>query len=235
MTARLLRLTLALVAGVALVGGTAIAATSAAHAAPATIRVTGTVTDRDGYPLAGVEVQVVRADHEDSDFEPTTTDWAGRYVTPRIPVDATMKYVVGAADPTGHHQTASSKPFAATPAHKVQHLKMAAAGIIRGKVTTKDGDVVRPARFVLVTANNSVSVATSSFGTFTLGGLPSGTYTLLFEDYDEDGSRPGPHFASICYDNIPRPVGNCVDATKVTVTAGKVTTINPQVLDVRID
>lgn len=235
MTARLPRLTLTLAAGLALIGGAAAGTIGSADAATATIQVTGTVTDKAGYPLAGMQVLVVRADHEDSDFEATTTGWAGTFSAPKIPADATMEYQLEVRDPTGRHLTTYSKPFVATAAHRVQNVKLAAAGIIRGKVSTKDGDVVRPARFVLVTANNSVSVGTSVFGTFSLGGLPSGTYTLLFEDYDEDGTRPGPHFASICYDNIPRPVGSCGDATKVTVTAGKVTTINPQVLDVRID
>jgi hypothetical protein len=197
----------------------------------ARIRVTGTISDRAGYPLAGVNVLVVRADHEDSDVESTTTDGAGRFVTPRIPVDAAMEYKLVVTDRTGRHQTAYSRDFAATPANRTRNVRMAIAGIIRGKVTTKDGDIVRPARHVLVTANNSISVGTSSLGAFSLGGLPTGTYTLLFEDYDEDGTRPGTHFASICYDNIPRPVGNCADGTKVRVTAGKVTTINPQVLD----
>lgn len=129
-------------------------------------------------------------------------------MSPKIPVDATMKYVLEVTDPTGRHQIAYSKAFAATASNRKQNVTLASAGVIRGKVTTKDGDMVRPATHVVVTANNSVSVAPSSLGKFSLGGLPSGTYTLLFEDYDEDGTRPGPLFSSICYDNIPRPGGS---------------------------
>jgi hypothetical protein len=240
MTARLKRLTrtttVTLLACLALVAGgtTALAATAAATTAAAKIQITGTVSDHGGYPLAGMTVQVVRADHEESNFASTSTDWAGAFGSPKIPVDATTEYVLEVTDPTGRHLVTYSKEFTATAANRKQNVTMADAGVIRGKVTTKDGDVVKPATRVVVTANNSISVATSTLGKFSLGGLPTGTYALLFEDYDEDGTRPGPLFSSICYDNIPRPVGNCSDATQVKVTAGTVTTIHPQVLDHRL-
>lgn len=240
MTARLAQLTrttlVTLVACAALVGaGTA--AVAATTASPARIQITGTVSDHGGYPLAGMRVQVVRADHEDSDFAATSTDWAGAFGSPRIPVDATTKYVLEVTDPTGRHQVTHSKPFAATGANRKQNVTMADAGVIRGKVSTKDGDDISPATHILVTANNSTSVATSTRGAFSLGGLPSGSYSLIFEDADEDGTRVGPLFRTICYDNVPLTAvepDRCDGATLVKVTAGKVTTINPQVLDHRL-
>lgn len=246
MTVRLLRLTrttiLALLASVGLIAGGTAAVSSAASAAPATLRVSGAVSDAGGYPLPGVIVQVVRADHEESNFAPASTDWAGAFGTPKIPVDATTKYVLEVTDPTGRHRTAYSKPFAAISANRTQDITLRNAAVIRGKVTTKLGDVIKPATGVQVTAQGTTAqgheynatVGTSTRGAFSLGGLPSGTYSLVFLDYDEDGTRPGPLFNPICYDNVPVTAvepERCDGAKLVTVTAGKVTTIRPQVLD----
>lgn len=169
----------------------------------------------------------------------------GDFGTPKIPVDATMKYLLEVTDPTGRHRTAYSKEFAATAANRKQNVTMADAAVIRGKVTTKDGDVARPATRILVEANGTDSGGrpaggfsfTSSKGAFSMGGLPSGTYSLTFVDYDEDGTREGPLFRTICYDNVPLTSvepDRCAGATQVKVTAGKVMTINPQVLDDRL-
>jgi hypothetical protein len=248
MTARLLRLTrttiLAVLACVALVaGGTAaVAATTAGTTGATEIQITGTVSDRGGYPLEGMIVQVVRADHEESDFAETRTYVGGKFGTPKIPVDSTMNYLLEVTDPTGRHQKAYSKEFAATAANRKQNVTMADAAVIRGKVTTKDGDVVRPATSIFVEAQGTDSggrpaggfTFTSSKGAFSMGGLPSGTYSLTFLDYDEENTREGPLFQTICYDNVPLTAvepDRCDGATLVKVTAGKVTTINPQVLD----
>jgi hypothetical protein len=249
MNAQLLRLTrttiLALLACVGLVAGGAVATTSVASAAPATIRFTGTVTETGGYPLAGVKVQVVRADHEDSDWAVTTTDSHGRFITPKILANASMNYLLEATDPTGRHQTTYTEEFAATLANRTQNISMAKAAIIRGQVSTKDGDIVRPATHVIVEANGTDNAGnpaggnafTTSSGEFSLGGLPSGTYSLAFDDNDEDGTRVGPRFRTICYDNVPLTdvePNRCDGATLVKVVAGTVTTIHPQVLDHRL-
>lgn len=216
-----------------------------ADAATTTIRVTGTISDRGGYPLAGMTVQLVRADHEESDFAAVTSGRAGEFTTPKIPVDASTTYVLEVSDPTGRHRTAHSKEFAAVAANRRQNVTMADAALIRGKVSTKDGDLVRPAKSILVEAHGTTVggqdadafTFTSSRGGFVLGGLPGGTYTLTFTDYDEDGSRPGPRFSTICYDNVPitdvEP-DRCDGSTLVRVAAGAVRTLHPQVMDHRL-
>ena len=252
MTARLIRFTrtttVTLLACLALVAGgtTALAATTAATTTAAKIQITGTVSDRAGYPLEGMIVQVVRADHEESDFAEARTFVKGIFTTPKIPVDAGTKYLLEVTDPTGRHLTAYSKEFAATAANRKQNVAMADAAVIRGKVSTKDGDIVRPATGILIELNGTDSAGnpvggattfTSIKGAFSMGGLPSGTYSLTFLDYDEDGTRVGPLFRTICYDNVPLTAvepDRCTGATTVKVTAGKVTTIHPQVLDHRL-
>lgn len=241
--ARLTRTTIpALLACVALVGGTAVATTSAANAAPTTFRFNGTVSDRAGFPLAGVEVQVVRADHEDSDIEPVITGRKGDFVTPAFVVQPDVKYQLVATDPTGRHLTAYSKGFAPTAANRTQNLTMGPAAVIRGKITTKKGDTVRPGAGIFVEAYGTTpggkpaggAEFASALGAFSMGGLPSGTYRLVFSDYDEEGNYPDGQFSPICYDNVPvtsTGPDECEGQTFVTVKAGTVTTLHPQVLD----
>jgi hypothetical protein len=117
--------------------------------------------------------------------------------------------------------------------------------VIRGKVSTKDGDVVQPAAGILVEVRGTTTggkdadgfTFTSAHGAFTVGDLPSGTYSLTFTDYDEDGTRPGPRFRTICYDNAPLTdvePDRCDAATLVRVAAGAVRTLRPQVMDQRL-
>ncbi len=106
---------------------------------------------------------------------------------------------------------------------------MKLAGFIQGKVTTKVGSApAQPAKHAYLTAygkNTTETVSVSAKGTFRIGGLPAGTYALELQDRDEA-------FAAQCYNNIRMGSEGCegtTGATRISVTAGKATTIAPQV------
>ncbi len=73
--------------------------------------------------------------------------------------------------------------------------------------------------------NATETVSVSAKGTFRIGGLPAGTYALELQDRDAA-------FAAQCYSNIRMGSEGCegtAGVTRITVAAGKATTITPQV------
>lgn len=228
-------------ATVAVLVGTAVAQGPATAAS--TVRVHGTVSDSEGYPLPGVRVGIRPADHDDdTEFAVATTDGQGRFTTAAVPISS-KRYELTASDPTGRHLDTSSSSFTATAAVAAKNLTMADAGVIRGKVSLP-GSPQTPATGILVGADRVTGgtvehvddAFTSTRGGFTLGGLTSGTYRLTFLDYDEDGTKPGRRYRPTCYDNVPvtAPNHGCAGETTVQVEAGTVTTIEPQVMGTRI-
>jgi protocatechuate 3,4-dioxygenase beta subunit len=215
-----------------IVGGTTAAiATAAAETGPGTI--TGTISDPSGYPLAGITVRLYDDGPDDGSLvgTATTTD-AGRYRFSHVRTDGDDVYRFEAKDNPGGHVYSYSKSFpVAADKTTTSNLKMKIAGFIQGAVTTKDGSApAQPGKHVYVDADGkseSGSALVSANGKFRLGGLSAGTYTLSFQDSTET-------FAPQCYSNVRMVDDNgCAGTTKVTVTAGKATTIKAQVLNHR--
>jgi len=230
MTARLARLTRSTVAAicamVVLVAGGTTAAIATTSAAPSGAVVTGTIFDPSGYPLSGITVQLYRDGPDEGTLVgTTTTNDAGRYRFNGVEGTTGDSYRIQGADRSGAHVSMDST-FDLTGTTTTRNATMRLAGFIQGKVSTKIGTApAQRATQAFVSADSedaAAGVQVSSKGTFRMGNLPPGTYVLTFLDRA---------FAYQCYDNIRAPFhGTCARSTKVTVVAGRTTTINPQVL-----
>lgn len=212
------------------VGGAA--ALTAANAAPGAGTIAGTISDPSGYPLAGV---TIRAFDAGGPAGTTTTNAAGAFRFGGLPTDGEADYRYRATDETGQHLTSSAlhiivKPGTTTTAN----LSLRLAGIIQGKVYTQHGSAALvPGKNIQVAADVgtdggvSRSVIVSAKGGFRLGGLPTGSYYVSFDDVTQE-------YDEACYNNIRRTKQGCVGITKVSVTAGKTTTLSRQVLNHRL-
>ena len=235
MTARLVRLartgTIALCAVMVLIGGSQTMATAARVASTGTV--TGTISDPGGYPLAGITIRLYDDGPDDGSVVGTaTTNGAGRYTFSKVATKGKDSYRFEANDPSGAHIYTYSPTFFVRPGETTNKgATMKIAGFIQGKVFTKDGDDSAPASHVVVTADGTREggdVKVSAKGAFRLGGLPTGTYTVNFQDSSE-------RFAPICYNHVRMTDKGCGKGTvKVKVTAGKTTTLKRQVLDHRL-
>ena len=228
--ARLTRTTVSIIGAVLiLVGGGTTAALATTSIASTSGNITGTISDPSGYPLAGITVRLWdNGPDEGSLVGTTTTDSAGRYRFANVATDGDDAYRFEAEDLAGAHLYTYSGTFV-VPAGTTttSNLTMQLAGIIQGKVSTKDGDAAAlPGRNVLVEAGGR-EVKVSAKGYFRLGGLPSGTYRVDFRD-------TAGKFWPQCYNNVLMIAFTPCPGTKVTVTAGKTTTLSPQVLDHRL-
>lgn len=207
---------------IVLVASTTLAQSSVG--ATATVKPTGTVYDKVGNPLPDIRVELWRDGADEGDLVAVrrTTD-TGRVTFPAVPKSSTTKYYLSAKDLTGHYADTLSATFAPKTT-AAPDIKMDAAGFIVGTVSTKvDGNTV-PSADVEVLALGDLTaglVHTAANGTFRIGGLRSGTYVLSF-------LSPVRPFFETCYDNERPGKEGCSYSTKVTVKAGKVTTINPQ-------
>jgi 5-hydroxyisourate hydrolase-like protein (transthyretin family) len=174
-----------------------------------TATVTGTAFDPNGYPLAGIEIRLYDDGARDGSLvDTTTTDDAGRYRFTKVLTDGTDSYRFEAEDMTGNHVFSCSPSFVVKAGVTANHdLTMKVAGIIRGRVATQ--------HVVLVTADGRHAggeVTVSSNGTFRLGGLPAGTYTVTFQELAEPDRRA---------------------QTTVKVAAGRTTTLKARTLSNR--
>ncbi|KQV75116.1 hypothetical protein ASC61_08935 [Aeromicrobium sp. Root344] len=230
MTARLAGLTRTTVAAicamVVLVAGGTTAAIATTSAAPAGAVVTGTIFDPSGYPLSGITIRLFRDGPDEGTLVDTTrTNDAGRYRFNGVQGASGDSYRIAGTDESGAHVSLEST-FDLTGTTTTRNATMRLAGFIQGKVSTKIGTApAQRATRASVSAESedaAEGAQVSSKGTFRMGNLPAGTYTLTFLDSA---------FAYQCYDNIRAPFhGSCTRSTKVTVVAGRTTTINPQVL-----
>lgn len=212
-----------LIAGLVVIVASATLAQSSVGAT-ATVKPTGTVYDKTGHPLADIRVELWRDGADEGDLVAVrrSTD-TGRFTFPAIPKSSTTQYYLSAKDLTGHHVDALASPYIPTTA-TTPDIKMATAGFIVGKVSKNvDGKTVPSANVDVLAMGDLTAgdVRTAANGTFRIGGLRAGTYVLSF-------LSPEHPFFETCYDNeLPGEEG-CAYSTKVTVKAGKVTTINPQ-------
>jgi len=175
--------------------------------------VTGTISDPSGYPLAGITVALfTEGRDEGTRLDTTTTDDVGGYrFTRRHPVTSD-DYRIEATDHTGAHVstslTVTLDPDRATP----QDLTMPVAGYVQGTVVSRRG----LATDVYVTASGehtTQSAYVTARGTFRIGGLPAGEYAVTFQD-DELVAH---------------------EALMVSVTAGRTTTVEHQLIDLGQD
>jgi protocatechuate 3,4-dioxygenase beta subunit len=208
------------------------AAIATASTASTTGTITGTISDPSGYPLPGITIRLFKDGADEGTLVGrTTTNSAGRYRFTGLQAEAGDAYRVEGMDPTGAHVFLYSSFDVGSGSVTTHNATMKLAGYIQGKVSTKDGTApAQPGRHVSVTAYGENAVETvdvSAKGTFRVGGLPAGRYVLELLDRDDA-------FATQCYDNVRMGAEGCegtTGAARVTVTAGKATTITPQVLD----
>lgn len=196
--------------------------------AASTVQLTGTVYNKAGQPLRDIQVTLYRVGNE-NDLTKTRSNGAGRFTFPAVPKSATTRYYLAVEDLSGRYvDNYHTRTFTAGSA-KVPDVTMARAGFIEGTMFTKEGDEVKPVAAGWVSAMNRTngyggSAPVADDGTFRIDGLRPGSYELTFVDTDRN-------FADGCYDNVPMGELVCEGTQQVTVKAGKVTTINPQVLD----
>ncbi len=147
-------------------------------------------------------------------LDTTTTDDVGGYRFARVHATAGDDYRVEARDDSGAHVFTCST-FTIGSDGTTHHTTMPVAGYVQGTVVVQDGSTTQPATHVCVTAageNVVQAVNVSAKGTFRIGGLPAGKYTLLFHDDVHLDDAVSAHWMS------------------VTVAAGRTTTIEDQVL-----
>ncbi|MEJ7635471.1 carboxypeptidase-like regulatory domain-containing protein [Aeromicrobium sp.] len=193
---------------------TAMATTPAALTA---VTITGTISDPEGFPLPGITVALAEQGPDESPYVgSTTTDDAGAYRFTRLRAAVGDSYRVEATDDSGSHVSTCSTVEVKSGAMTKHHATMSIAGHIQGRVTSHEGGAPdQPATHVCVTAESESAVHAvhvSAMGTFRIGGLSAGDYLLAFHDTDITGDEARPR------------------SMWVTVTPGRATTIDDQVL-----
>jgi ABC-type molybdate transport system substrate-binding protein len=181
-------------------------------------KISGRVTGPDGAtPLAGISVSTPNP--TSAWFTPVTTDASGNYT---IGGFASGNYIVSFSDPAGNYAQEyfdnvpswnSANPVEVTQGQTRSGINasMAIAGKISGRVIGPDG--ATPLAGISVYASNSISgssATTDASGNYTVGGLPSGNYTVSFSD-------PAGNYAQEYFDNVP----SWNSANPVEVTQGQ--------------
>jgi len=223
---------IAALGGLAMLTALIVPLTSATAAPAGTATITATVKDSDGSRLAGVKVQVIESDVDDGHTVATrTSDARGRISVEGVKVTS-FPYYLYAHDPTGRHQDRYSTTFQLKAGQTVRRtVTMKPAAIITGRLVEKDGDAVTPAAGAIVSAEGDGDhgdAVVRKNGSFRIGGLAGGTYTVSFQDADSE-------YAMECYDEKPFDEERaCADATRVTVKAGTTKTVKRQTLNHRL-
>lgn len=155
--------------------------------APADSVVSGTVSAPGDRTVEGVEIRLIAETGEDGTWVgQVTTDAAGRFAFDDVAVQADT-YVLRATDPEGRLVDRWSRPFALDDGNG-QNLRLARAAVIEGTVLVDRVGELSPADGAFVTvAGDSTGLwdtTTGNDGTYRLGGIPAGHYTLVvqFED-----------------------------------------------------
>lgn len=200
-------------------------AVSTAQATEAKVTVAGAVTDRDGYPLTGIRVDLMAGDGDGGTIVKTVyTNDVGRYRT-KISPDAARS--AWPSDPTGNH-IGTSVGFEINPAGttKVPTIKLYKAAVVRGSVKREDG---------VGTAGLVVTVDTVGSSGQIVGVTPSGRFqalvmpgTVVVSYGDTSGV-----YASQCLDgSVPGEGEDCGKGARIKVTQGQTVTLDPFVLTV---
>ncbi|KQV75117.1 hypothetical protein ASC61_08940 [Aeromicrobium sp. Root344] len=185
--------------------------------APSTVAITGTISDPEGYPLAGILVALFANGRDEGvRVETATTDDIGGYRFTRIHTTVGDDYRVETTDPSGAHVFSRSIVTITSGPTTTHHRTVQVAGHIQGTVTTRDAHRLQSGTEVCVTASGVGAVHAvnvSARGRFRIGGLPAGEYALTFHDSNPRSAAAPP--------------------VLVTVAAGRTTTIEDQVLPPR--
>jgi hypothetical protein len=196
-------------------GGTASAQVVIAVGAPTVRRITGTVRDSLGNPLADVRVHNGLAT-TDSNYRFCFTATDGTYSLVSV---AATAYTIAAIKPGWTFATNFTNPITG-PATGIDFTATEATYKITGKVTT-DGTTALGAALV---SNGTVTEPTDSSGNFTLPGIKNGAYTLT-------ATKPG---YTLTPSGFTNPVGvEYGDATAKNFTgAGTTYTISGEITGV---
>ncbi len=199
-------------------------AVSTAQAADATSIVVGSITDRDGYPLEGIRVDLKTGDEDGGSIVKTVyTNDAGHY-RGKVPTGSFAQFAL-TSDRTGNH-IGKGVSFELNPAGttKVRTMKLYKAAVIRGSVTREDGKGTAGLVANVDTLGlASAIVHVSASGRFQVLVMP-GTVVVSF------GDSSGV-YAGQCLDGSVPPEGErCGPASQIAVTEGQVVTLAPQVL-----
>jgi hypothetical protein len=169
--------------------------------APAT-RLTGTVTDPDAKPLAGVQVSATNTMGIDGRGYPppdrvqVKTDANGRFTLDDLPTGYTQLWVVS----PGWYHTDTLKLYA-SPEPKGVALKMVATGTIKGKVVDARGQAVTGGTISVSPPGDPIgkwggSMNLAADGTFEFDQVPPGPYTVSTQP-QYPGARPDPNAKEI--------------------------------------
>ncbi len=194
------------------------------------ISVAGTVTDSDGNPIAGINVNVNPTNSGTSGW--AQTDSSGHYATSAVaPGDYRVQFSANGPNPPYATQFWSDKPSwnsadiltltsADAPTRAAVDATLTASATISGTVSGPNGDPVQGdcVNAVTNTANGLDGVAnatTAADGTYALQGLPAGSFLIYFQDCNNVGP-----FLDQWWDHQP----DSSTAVAVVVTAGSTTT-----------
>lgn len=224
-----------------------------AQAAVRTGAVKGVVT-LDGKPVKGLKVELhwMGNDSFGAKLGVDTTDSKGAYSFPKLPgkdendPDFSRKAVI-ITDPF-ERIVATSRKFRDRPGKTVtRNVSVKKAASISGVLTRGDGRATARLRTNVFGPDVEIdpdydsdfvydtTVPVAKDGSFRVGGLPAGDYSLEFLD-------EGKTYFSQCYDNLPTATTECNSgfnntgkaiATKITVSAGQDIALNPQTLSMQ--
>ncbi len=193
------------------------------------ISVAGTVTDTNGDPIQGINVNVNPTNSGPSGY--AQTDSSGHYATSAVPPgDYHVQFSANGPNPAYATQYWNNKPswnsgdtLTLTPGDAPTRAGidavLTASATISGTVTGPTGDPVQGecVNAITNTANGLDGVGnttTAADGTYTLQGLPPGSFLVYFQDCNNVGP-----FVDQWWDHQP----DSSTAVAVAVTAGSTT------------